>query len=153
MSAPIWRFTLGGGLAGKNSAMGVLMPSVDRVGRAFPLTLVTSMAPIRDVEEVHMAATPIFEELELVALDALDDGMTTAILGARLNEIPLLANRQQAALQSHQTQSSSIWSARLCDEMQFLRCAGLPDEDEIEGLFDLGAAIWKTNDQRIGAQT
>lgn len=32
MTAPIWRFTLSPGLAGPEKVMGVLMPSVDRVG-------------------------------------------------------------------------------------------------------------------------
>ena len=40
MQAPIWRFTLAPGLAGPQAVLGVVMPSVDRVGRRFPLTLV-----------------------------------------------------------------------------------------------------------------
>lgn len=38
-TGPIWRFVLGPGVCGKNAAAGILIPSVDRVGRAFPLTL------------------------------------------------------------------------------------------------------------------
>ena len=39
MSAPIWRFSLQAGDAGPAPVSGVMMPSVDRVGRKFPLTL------------------------------------------------------------------------------------------------------------------
>ncbi|MEO1457159.1 MAG: type VI secretion system-associated protein TagF [Pseudomonadota bacterium] len=39
LTAPIWRFALPPGLAGPEGMIGVLMPSVDRVGRFFPLTL------------------------------------------------------------------------------------------------------------------
>lgn len=38
--APAWRFALAPGLAGPDAALGVLVPSVDAVGRAFPLALV-----------------------------------------------------------------------------------------------------------------
>lgn len=37
--APAWRFALAPGLAGPEAVVGVLVPSVDAVGRAFPLTL------------------------------------------------------------------------------------------------------------------
>jgi type VI secretion system protein ImpM len=39
MEAPVWRFFLGAGICGPGAALGVFMPSVDRAGRHFPLTL------------------------------------------------------------------------------------------------------------------
>lgn len=39
LEAPVWRFALAPGLCGPQAALGVLLPSVDRVGRYFPLTL------------------------------------------------------------------------------------------------------------------
>src|SRR5215204_5377827 len=36
--APIWRFALSAGLCGPDAAVGLWMPSVDRIGRHFPLT-------------------------------------------------------------------------------------------------------------------
>lgn len=39
MVAPVWRFYVSGGLCGPGAACGVFMPSVDRAGRHFPLTL------------------------------------------------------------------------------------------------------------------
>jgi type VI secretion system protein ImpM len=38
LTMPIWRFVLMPGLLGPSGWAGVLMPSVDRVGRQFPLT-------------------------------------------------------------------------------------------------------------------
>lgn len=37
LEAPVWRFALPGGLCGPAIAVGLFMPSVDRVGRFFPL--------------------------------------------------------------------------------------------------------------------
>ncbi len=38
LEAPVWRFVLPAGLCGKRAAIGLIMPSVDKVGRYFPLT-------------------------------------------------------------------------------------------------------------------
>ena len=39
MVAPIWRFLIQPGICGPDAVLGVFMPSVDRAGRYFPLTL------------------------------------------------------------------------------------------------------------------
>lgn len=39
MEAPVWRFALAPGLCGPDAVSGLWLPSVDRVGRCFPLTL------------------------------------------------------------------------------------------------------------------
>ena len=42
---PLWRFALGPGLCETRAYAGVMMPSVDRVGRYFPLTVATPLPP------------------------------------------------------------------------------------------------------------
>lgn len=79
MSAPIWRFALAPGLAGPEAAKGILMPSVDRVGRAFPLTLVG----------VGAGRAPDYAALEDIALSALEDTMTKEGLAHALAGLPL----------------------------------------------------------------
>src|SRR5208283_2522125 len=39
LEAPVWRFVLPAGLCGTGAVLGLTMPSVDRAGRSFPLTL------------------------------------------------------------------------------------------------------------------
>lgn len=39
LRAPVWRFVLASGVLGARSWSGILLPSVDRVGRYFPLTV------------------------------------------------------------------------------------------------------------------
>jgi type VI secretion system protein ImpM len=48
--APVWRFALPAGLCGADAAAGLMLPSVDRVGRYFPLTFaaVGACAPVDD---------------------------------------------------------------------------------------------------------
>jgi len=43
--APLWHFVLGAGVCGDSAWAGVLMPSLDRVGRYFPLTIAAPMRP------------------------------------------------------------------------------------------------------------
>ena len=45
LKGPICFFALGAGVAGARPWLGVLVPSVDSVGRYFPLTLVTELVP------------------------------------------------------------------------------------------------------------
>ncbi len=37
LRAPVWRFVLPGGACGPDAALGVVLPSIDRVGRGWPL--------------------------------------------------------------------------------------------------------------------
>lgn len=73
LGTPIWRFVLGPGVCGDTAIAGVLMPSVDRVGRYFPLVLAAPLpgctAPVRLIE----GARTWFDTVESLALSSLDD--------------------------------------------------------------------------------
>jgi type VI secretion system protein ImpM len=64
MQAPVWRFALPRATAGPGPMTGVMMPSIDAVGREFPLTLAAGGAA---------AAAPWYEALEDTARAALLD--------------------------------------------------------------------------------
>lgn len=72
LTMPIWRFVLMPGLVGAGGWAGVLMPSVDRVGRQFPLTL--AVAASTDAAAAHAAfkGEAWFAGLEEAALGVLD---------------------------------------------------------------------------------
>jgi type VI secretion system ImpM family protein len=70
--APIWRFVLLPGLASEDGWAGVLMPSVDRVGRQFPLTLTVALRSPAAVAYAVFEGAGWFAELEDAALAALD---------------------------------------------------------------------------------
>jgi type VI secretion system protein ImpM len=73
LTSPIWRFVLSPGLAGQDGWAGVLMPSVDRVGRYFPLTLARPLSPGTNLYRA-LCRPDWFERAEAVALSGLDDG-------------------------------------------------------------------------------
>lgn len=147
MSAPIWRFTLSPAVAGRMAVQGVLMPSVDRVGRGFPLTLMW-LGQFGGLD-AHLAATSFFEKLEDVALSALDD-RTSASLAAELNSLTptrdsdatLDPDTVRAGLDPESQRPKSIWTAVLESSTRLLGCPDLPNTREMCGLFDLTSPIW-----------
>jgi type VI secretion system protein ImpM len=72
LTSPLWRFVLSPGLAGQDGWAGVLMPSVDRVGRYFPLTLARPLSPGANPYRT-LCRPDWFERAESVALSGLDD--------------------------------------------------------------------------------
>lgn len=177
-SAPIWRFTLAPTLAGRAAVQGVLMASVDRVGRQFPLTLVAALrgAGPPDVVTAHLTADACFAELEDVALDALDDRMTIRALAQRLQSIspPIAPNFAASASRTGGGRIAmrcvgdlraaigaelgavgyarpSIWTASLPGETLVYLQDGLPAPARMADFYDIRAAVWQTT--RTGVPT
>ncbi len=72
LSAPIWRFALAPGLAGASAWVGAMMPSVDRVGRYFPLTVIAASPPAASLFSLARAAESWLQAIEQPLLDSLD---------------------------------------------------------------------------------
>ena len=81
LNSPIWHFSLGAEVCGRAAMAGVLMPSVDRVGRYFPLTLAASL---HQYEEAQGQQSAWFETLENLALGSLSPGFALATLDSAL---------------------------------------------------------------------
>ena len=72
LTSPLWRFVLAPGVCDANSWAGVMMPSVDRVGRHFPLTLAVGVAGGPDLANWMVSNNDWFEQLEDLALSTLE---------------------------------------------------------------------------------
>ena len=68
LTAPVWHFVLGAGLAPPSGAAGVLVASADRVGRLFPFAVIGAAAGDRGSLDAWARAA------EALTLDALNDG-------------------------------------------------------------------------------
>ncbi|MCQ8103576.1 type VI secretion system-associated protein TagF [Methylomonas sp. SURF-2] len=69
--SPIWQFGLAPGLCGEDAWAGVLMPSVDKVGRYFPLTLAAKIQS-RQLMDLFAPDCGWFEALSELALSSLE---------------------------------------------------------------------------------
>lgn len=72
LGAPIWRFLVGPGVIGSGLWMGVLVPSVDKVGRYFPLTLACAVEAGCDPVQTFWASGGWFGQCEELGMRALD---------------------------------------------------------------------------------
>jgi type VI secretion system protein ImpM len=73
LTSPAWRFACAAGTCGSAPVIGVMVPSVDRVGRYFPLTLVAKLPS--DTESLLTAvirAEPFFGSAERLVIDTLE---------------------------------------------------------------------------------
>jgi len=90
LSAPVWRFVVPAGMFSKAGWVGLLLPSVDRVGRYFPLTIA---APVHedciDVPATLDKALAWLDSIDAVALEALAPELDLEVFDRRLAELPL----------------------------------------------------------------
>ena len=73
LTSPLWRFALPAGVCGLNAWCGVLMPSMDKVGRYFPMAVVRKLPPDLSPVCVAIQNDSWFEGVETILLDALDN--------------------------------------------------------------------------------
>ncbi|MDV7143099.1 type VI secretion system-associated protein TagF [Tropicimonas sp. TH_r6] len=145
-NAPIWRFSLAPGLVGRHAVVGVMMPSVDRVGRAFPLSLV---APVSQAgPEMHMAMAKGFEALETVALAALEFSMTQADLRDRLEVLSgefeaMSAPTPEIPEAFSAAGAAGFWSALDGERVDYMATRDLPDAGTFCAMLDRADPRWR----------
>jgi type VI secretion system protein ImpM len=139
--SPVWRFALAAGVCGPDAMVGVLMPSIDRVGRYFPLTVAQTLEPEQSVTGTVVAADDWFGPVEALMLSTLNQGVgfEAFVAGlATLNQHSLTLCAPMAC-----KGASLWWSKDDPDNAPALkRCAGLPDPRHFGGcLLGRGAEI------------
>ncbi len=70
--SPLWRFAVAPGLLGSDPVAGVMMPSIDRVGRYFPLCIVHPLAREADLASLVGGPDDWFEAVEALLLSTLE---------------------------------------------------------------------------------
>lgn len=93
LQSPTWRFLLMPGAIpgamGERALAGVLMPSVDRVGRYFPFTAVQALPALPQRPEQVDALLNALHELDDLAVDAMHDDWDIERLEAELAKLAL----------------------------------------------------------------
>lgn len=91
LTSPVWRFLLMPGTCGDAGWAGILMPSVDRVGRYFPLSIAVELTLVPARETQFSALSDWLDSVEQAALATLDlehtaDDLERALVGRPLPE-------------------------------------------------------------------
>ncbi|MBD8576615.1 type VI secretion system-associated protein TagF [Pseudomonas syringae] len=147
--SPLWRFVLAPGVCGPQAVAGVLMPSIDRVGRYFPLTVAAVLdepAPLSP----WLAVDDWFEQVEALMLDSLTPDNRFEAFEAGLQALPVptfeaaavaevqgdlqrlaatTAPTRLAVLAEQGCVGASLWWGRGGEHIApgLWRCKGLPD--------------------------
>lgn len=83
LEAPVWRFTLPGGACGPDAVLGLTLPSVDRVGRHYPLTV----AAVFIGQAALPSATDWLDVTEPLAMSALAEDWEPGALMAAISSL------------------------------------------------------------------
>ena len=164
LTMPIWRFVLLPGLVTDSGWAGVLMPSVDRVGRHFPLTVAVELVSHTGAARALFEGAEWFAGLEDAALAVLDptrsvDDLDEALARSELTTPPAiepdgpmqplralpsvdafgpLAEGEALRAWSESTGWRGLWwtRGRMDGESLMLGCAGLPTAVEFGWLLE-----------------
>jgi type VI secretion system protein ImpM len=139
--APILRFWVGPGTLGRTAWAGLLMPSIDRVGRHFPLTVAQAVGPLAEA----LAARAWFAALDDAARHVLDVSFTADDFEHELLMLPMIesgaVDRSAQALagtlldRCNAPHHCSIWWCGEAGEDSPFRCFdGLPPAAEFTAM-------------------
>lgn len=88
LEAPVWFFALGRGNIDQQGWIGIWIPSVDRVGRYFPFSVIRPFGGGTPLDAMR-GARDWFSAAETLALDCLEEDFAAERLEARLADLPL----------------------------------------------------------------
>lgn len=89
LTSPIWRFAFSPGVVDEHVWAGIVLPSVDRVGRYFPISFIKKMSVSSCPTEVLSLGSQWFDALENIALQALEGEFSIDELIDDINSLPL----------------------------------------------------------------
>ena len=144
LEAPIWCFALGRQVAGERAWIGVLMPSVDGVGRYFPFALAMELdeAVPEQLEGAALAAAlQWWAHATQAALEGLDGDLDALRFDAVLQR--LFAADAAASVRENTVESlmlpvagASLWLGDPAAEQGIrMLSTGLPRDEQFEALF------------------
>lgn len=140
LQSPLWFFVLAPGVMGPQAWVGVLMPSVDGVGRYFPFAVARELAlPLAQIDAQRwFALMGEWQHAAHCALQALDQDLDAAGVDALLAAppAPVPAGQHPAPPPTWPEDGQSLWLTDLADaRAPRLRAAGLPRSLRFEHLF------------------
>lgn len=99
LSSPVWRFAVAKDVLDENAWAGVLMPSVDRVGRHFPLLICAGAAGAVSVLDWLADASAWYGQIEELALTSLESHFQLDQFDAALSSMSALPQSARALAQ------------------------------------------------------
>ena len=108
LTSPVWRFVLSEGVLDNNSWSGVMIPSVDRVGRYYPFTVLTKIPAAINPLEFLPKNSSWFDQIENVLMDALETDMSADDVMQLIEDVPITVEAEYAKAASATLNSSQL---------------------------------------------
>jgi type VI secretion system protein ImpM len=108
LEAPVWRFALAPGICGPDAAIGLWMPSVDRIGRYFPLTI-AAVALHGDIRDAMREGAGFLAAAEEIGRDALARDLVPDEIAAHLADAATRAGADPHAELSRCSWEGALW--------------------------------------------
>ena len=87
LTSPIWRFALSSGCIDHNAWAGILVPSVDSVGRYFPLTLLAPIDNNSNLFQFQQNSDAWYLSLQEIAMAALQNSLPADAVMQQLSQL------------------------------------------------------------------
>ena len=100
LTSPIWQFVISPGVIDSNMWAGIMMPSVDRVGRYFPISIVQPLPASESAVSFLMSQGDWYDQLETQCLLALDGEIDADELVGTIAQIEYASLDQYQATQN-----------------------------------------------------
>lgn len=90
LTSPIWRFSFSEGVLDNNAWLGVMLPSVDRVGRYFPISVLSQVPANINLFEYSQLQDNWYEAIEELLFSSLDGELDIDELLAAIQQVPMV---------------------------------------------------------------
>ncbi|WP_444993967.1 type VI secretion system-associated protein TagF [Aliikangiella sp. IMCC44359] len=142
LTSPIWRFVFSEGVLDENAWLGIIMPSVDKVGRYFPISVITQVPPSANLLEFMLLQKEWYENVEEFLFQALDGELDVDELMDAIDETPLNYNMLYNRVEHISNQSSAVINLELEEQSPALVFPHLLDSFLLASLSSYSA--WTT---------
>lgn len=154
LTMPPWRFVLSPGLATDAAWAGLMVPSVDAVGRYFPLTLASPLPRASlNLAATLLAATPWFEALETIALTAIVPKADTSAIDRELVGLPFRGEWLRPAEDNSDSTRPIPGSTPQMLALPLPARAPLPELNEMQGRLCEPCAAWLAEASEVFGRT
>lgn len=148
LAGPLWFFVLGDGVAGARGWLGVLMPSVDGVGRYFPFVVAAECTtPLQDIDDAS-AAWQWWRLAAEAALEGLENDLDAVRFDAALQRLfdtqpdPVSTDDIDTAI-AWPASGQSLWlTDPAADQGLRMNAPGLPTDGRFDALFGFATDEW-----------
>ena len=158
LNSPIWRFALLPGVLDDKCWIGIMMPSADRVGRYFPLSIALPLEAHPDLMSTVFAAQNWFAAIEQIALASLSMDFQVTELEGHLGRNPLIQAPPKDDAGSLSARELARWWSGPGNEAIAI---SLPDLDSINSVLSasginmlsasgFGKSLWWSGDELSG---